>query len=373
MKKKWDLKQLGMLAAAGAVGGSLALAGWAWLGNQSPIISSTDGGEVRNVRLSVEEDSATINAVKKVLPSVVAIVSRQNVRSFFGGVYQVEGGGSGFVVRSDGLIVTNRHVVEDGSAQYSVVTSDGKSYDARVVAKDTIADLALVKISATGLTVAELGDSDKLALGQKVIAIGNTLGQYQNSVTTGVVSGIGRNITAGGRLGAGEQLDNVIQTDAAINPGNSGGPLVNLSGQVVGINTAIDAQGQLVGFAIPINSVKGQIQTVAAGGEITRPQLGVRYIPITKEFAAVNDMDITEGALVARGSTAAEVAVVPGGPADLAGIREGDILITINNTKITETKSLASILQQFKPGDSVRVKFIRQGKEQTVTIRLGKL
>ena len=323
--------------------------------------------------IAIEEESATIDAVNKILPSTVAIISSQNVRSVFGGVFEQRGGGTGFVISADGLIATNRHVVDSESAKYSVVTYDGKSYDAEVVARDALADLAVIKIDATGLQVAELGDSENIVLGQKVIAVGNALGEYQNSVTTGVVSGIGRVITAGDGSGSSERLEGVIQTDAAINPGNSGGPLLNLSGQVIGINTAIDQQGQSVGFAIPINSVKSALDSVIADGEIVRPRLGVRYLQITKEFAELNKLDITEGALVARGDTASEVAVIPGGPADIAGIEEGDILVSINGEKITEKRGIPTILQSFKPGDEIEVALLRNGKEQTVKVTLGKL
>ena len=366
--EKIDWSQVGRLVVAGVAGGIITLVGWAWLGGSSG--GNSNSGVDSSI--SVEENSATISAVSKTLPSVVAIVSKQNVRSIFGGVYEATGGGSGFVVRKDGLIVTNKHVVDSDTAKYTVVTADGKSYDAKVVAKDPVADLALVKISATNLPIVELGDSSKLALGQRVIAIGNALGEYQNTVTTGVVSGIGRSITAGTGLGGSEKLENVIQTDAAINPGNSGGPLLNLAGQVIGINTAIDSQGESVGFAIPINSVKTQIQTVAGGGEIVRPYLGVRYILITSELAAINNLDTKEGALITKGSSG-EAAVQSGSPAAKAGIRESDVIISINDKKITEDLSLSTILQDCNPGDVVNIKLVRDKKEQTITATLGKL
>jgi serine protease Do len=326
-----------------------------------------------NQRLAVEEESATVDAVKKVLPSVVAIVSSQNVQSFFGGVYEQKGGGSGFVISADGLIATNRHVVESTEAKYSVVTHEGKTYEATVVARDPLADLAVLKIDARDLQALELGDSDKLALGQKVIAVGNALGQYENSVTTGVVSGIGRVINAGDGTGSSERLEGIIQTDAAINPGNSGGPLLNLSGQVIGINTAVDQQGQSIGFALPINSVKKALDLAIQHKEIVRPKLGLRYVLITKEFAALNDMDITEGALVTRGDSANQLAVQPGGPADLAGIKEGDILAEVDGKKITEQTSLTALLGNHQPGDTIEIKLIREGKERVVSVKLGKL
>jgi serine protease Do len=359
------LQGWGGFVLAGIIGGAITGGVLTWT-NHSAVHTT-------NEKVTVQEESATIAAVQKVLPSVVAIVSSQKVQSFFGGVYQQKGGGTGFVIREDGLIATNRHVVDSTQASYSVVTSDGKTYDATVVARDPMADLAVIKINAKGLQVADLGDSDQLVLGQQVIAVGNALGQYQSSVTAGVVSGIGRVITAGDNAGSSEKLEGVIQTDAAINPGNSGGPLLNLSGQVVGINTAVDQQGQSIGFAIPINSVKSALDSAAKTGEIVRPKLGIRYIDITKEFAAVNNMDVTEGALVTRGTASNQLAVQPGGPADLAGIKEGDILVSINGDKITEKTSLTTLLEKYKPGDTVTIKYIRQGKEQTATVRLGKL
>jgi len=354
--------------AAAVLGSLVTVAVFSWMvTGESPTTVLN-----KSERLTVQEESATIEAVEKVLPSVVSIVSSQNVRSIFGGIYEQRGGGTGFIISSDGMIATNKHVVAAKSAKYSVLTNNGESYDMEVVAEDPVADLAIVRIGASDLPVVDFGNSDELVLGQRVIAIGNALGEYQNTVTTGVISGVGRVITAIGNSGS-ELLEGVIQTDAAINPGNSGGPLVNLAGQVIGINTAIDQQGRLVGFAIPINSVESAIESVLKTGEIVRPRMGIRYIHITKEFAALNQMSITEGALIARGDNPREVAVQPGSPADLAGIKEGDIITSINDELIREHRSLASILQQYSPGDSVKVTFVREGTERTVTVKLDKL
>ena len=360
MLNKW-----GGFLLSGIAGGLIVAMVMSW-GGSAPHIGT-------DRRVTVEEESATITAVQKVLPSVVAIVSNENVRGFFGGTYEQKGGGTGFVISADGLVATNRHVVDSTNAKYSVVTNEGNSYDATVVARDALADLAVLKIEAKGLPVLELGDSSKLVLGQKVIAVGNALGEYQNSVTTGVVSGIGRVIVAGDGSGSSEKLEGVIQTDAAINPGNSGGPLLDLDGRVIGINTAVDQQGQAVGFAIPINSVKKALESAVENGEIVRPKLGVRYVQITEEFAKLNDMDITQGALVSRGDLAGEVAVLPGGPADAAGIKEGDILVSVDGKEITEKSGLSTILQDYKPNDVVEVKLMRGGEEKTVQVKLGKL
>lgn len=350
----------------GILGGVLLLglvswSGW-YKGGTSTVIN-------KNETVTLQEDSAIIDAVAKVSPSVVSIVSTRNVQSFFGN-FEQKGAGTGFVIKSNGLIATNQHVVSI-KAKYTVLTSDGKSYDAEVVAEDPLNDLALMKISANNLPVADLGDSDALKVGQRVIAIGNALGEYQNTVTSGVVSAIGRTIIAGSGDGTSEQLEGMIQTDAAINLGNSGGPLVNLAGQVIGINTAIDLQGNQIGFAIPINSVKSALDLYATAGKISRPMLGIRYINITKEIAALNRMDFTQGALVIRGDNVNELAVTPGGPADKAGIKENDILLSIDNQEINENSSIISILRKYKPGDTVTIKLLRGGKEIQVQVKLG--
>lgn len=360
---KW-MPFLVVAVVAGVVGG--------WIG------SSFGGGDRattvlnKSEQITLEEESATIASVDKVMPSVVSIVSTQTVRSIFGGTYQAQGGGTGFIISSDGLIATNKHVVSTAAATYQVLTSEGKQYDMEVIATDPVADLAIVKINASNLPVVDLGDSSALVLGQKVIAIGNALGEYQNTVTSGIVSGIGRIVIAGDGAGSSERLEGVIQTDAAINPGNSGGPLINLLGQVIGINTAVDAQANGVGFAIPINSVKSAMDSVLKTGEIIRPKLGVRYMNLTKELAALNDIEASQGALITAGESG-QPAVEAGGPADLAGIKEGDIITAINDDAITETRGLATVLQDFKPGDSVTVKYLRDGRERSATVKLGKL
>ena len=312
------------------------------------------------------------DVVAKVSPAVVSIVSQSQVQGFFGGTYEQKSSGTGFMIKSNGLIVTNRHVAA-ADAKYTVTVSSGKTYDATVVARDTFNDLAILKVSASGLPIVTLGDSSKIRVGQQVIAIGNALGEYQNTVTTGIISGIGRAIMAGGGSGGSEQIDNVIQTDAAINPGNSGGPLVNLTGEVIGINTAIDIQGQSIGFAIPINDVRSSIESVAAGGKNSRPMLGLRYITLTPEIAAANNMSIKQGALVMRGSTVTELAVTPGGPADKAGIKENDIITMLDGKKIDDNTTIPSVLKSHKPGDVIKVKLWRSGRTMGVSVTLGEL
>ena len=349
----------------------------------------------RNVQ-EVEEESATIEAVKSVSPSVVSIVVTKDLRAlyefrrrgfpfddfFFGfpgffeptpeipeGKQQI-GGGTGFVISSDGLILTNRHVVDDSEAEYTVLTNDGKEYTAEVLARDQILDLAVLRIEPEGeLVPAALGDSDSLRIGQTVIAIGNALGEFRNTVTKGVVSGIGRNIVAGGG-GMVERIEAAIQTDAAINPGNSGGPLLDLSGRVVGVNTAVSDRGQLIGFAIPINEAKRVIDSVTQYGRIVRPFLGVRYILLNEQIAKANQLDVDYGALLVRGQRRTDLAVIPGSPADKAGLEENDIILEVDGEKITESYSLARALSRYRPGDRITLTVWHDGETRTVEIVL---
>jgi serine protease Do len=318
-------------------------------------------------QLVVQENSAVIDVAKKVSPAVVSITSKTVTRGFFGNLQQAEGAGTGMIVSADGLILTNRHVVEDTGANYTVIDNSGKTYPATVVSRDTANDIAFVRISANNLPTVSLGDSGAIKVGQRVIAIGNALGQFQNTVTDGIISGLSRGVTAGdsdGLSGNTEQLQNLFQTDAAINPGNSGGPLVNLDGQVVGINTAVAGQGaQNIGFAIPINEAKPLIASVKTKGRIVRAYLGVRYTALDKEAATANNLSVDHGAWV-QAVDDQNPGVVPGSPADKAGIKEGDD--TVNSTN-----SLQSLIAKHNSGDKVRVTLVRDGKEQTVEVTLG--
>lgn len=329
----------------------------------------TESGITKNTKLTLQESSATIDAVKTASPSVVSITGVSKTVDFFGNVGSSESAGTGFIVREDGLILTNKHVVSASGAEYTVFTNDGKQYTAKIKAVDPLYDLAFLKINAKNLPVAKLGDSSSLQIGQKVIAIGNALGQYQNTVTEGVVSAIGRAIQAGDSGSSStESLENMIQTDAAINSGNSGGPLVNLDGQVIGINTAVDQSGQSIGFAIPINVAKSAIDSVVTTGKVVRPMIGVSYISITKEFAVSNNLPVNEGAYIYGSKN--QLAVIPGSPADKAGLRDGDIITKINNDKISNNKSLSSLIGKYKVGDKVEITYLRDGKTKTVTITL---
>lgn len=361
-----------------------------------------NSGQKGNIekRRVVEEESAAISAVEKVAPSVVSIIITKDLskiyqqrRPFspfddffnfgfpFGygfeqspppqGKRQI-GGGTGFVVDADkGFILTNKHVVSDEEAEYSVLTNTGEEYSAQVIARDPFMDIAMVQVKGLkGVPAVELGDSDQLKLGQAVIAIGNALGEYRNTVTRGVISGIGRDIVAGG-AGQPERLKGVIQTDAAINPGNSGGPLIDLSGRVIGVNTAISREGQLIGFAIPINPVKRTITSVEEHGKIVRPFLGVRYILLNKAIAERNKLPVDYGALLVRGNDPTELAVVPGGPADKAGLEENDIILELNGVRIDEKNTLAELIQQYQTGDTVTLKIWHDGEEKEVSVTLG--
>ncbi|MBU0998872.1 trypsin-like peptidase domain-containing protein [Patescibacteria group bacterium] len=351
------------------------------------------------------QDAFVIKAVKKTNPAVVSIIISQNVPKYeacvdpnqqqsnpFGDLfpgfnfsfpqYQLcqngtekkdIGGGSGFFVSSDGLIVTNKHVVDQKNAEYTVFTNDGKKHTAKVIARDSVLDIALIKVEPVvgkSFPFLSLGNSDSLEVGQSVIAIGNALGEYRNTVSVGVVSGLARSITAGDNLGNTEVLDRVIQTDAAINPGNSGGPLLNLQGEVIGVNVAIIQGSQNVGFALPIDSVKGAINSVKQTGKIIRPYLGIRYVAINAEMKDKNNLSIDYGVLVKAGATASELAVIPGSPADKSGIVENDIILEIDGVKLDDQTNLASVIRGKTIGQVVNLKILHRGVEKNVLITL---
>jgi len=280
------------------------------------------------------------------------------------------GAGTGFIVLPEGMVLTNKHVVATENAEYTVITNDGKEYSAKILAKDPVQDLAILKIEGDSFKPVKLGDSSSLQIGQTVIAIGNALGEFENTVSVGVISGLGRTITASGG-GMLETLEDVIQTDAAINQGNSGGPLLNLAGEVIGINTAMALQGENVGFAIPINLAQKDIQQIKTSGKISYPFLGVRYVIITPEIAKKENLPTDQGALVIKGDKPGEPAVTPNSPADKSGLKENDIILEFQEEKITPKNSLAKIISKYNPGDKVLLKILRTGKEITVEVILG--
>lgn len=318
--------------------------------------------------VTVQESSATIEAVKLVAPAVVSIITESQAQTLFGPVSQ-PGGGTGFIITNDGLIATNRHVVEGiGGRGLTVVTSDGTKLPATVKAVDPALDFALIKVEAKNLPVVTLGDSDALAVGQSVIAVGNALGEFQNTVTAGVISAKQRDIQAGGGSGV-EPLSNLLQTDAAINPGNSGGPLVNLAGQVVGVNTAVSESAQGIGFAIPVNQVKQAIDSYTRDGKISRPSLGVRYVAIDDEVAKLYGLPVKDGALLRGGANAP--AVTPGSPAAAAGLRDGDIIIAADGQTLDADTTLGETIAAKRPGETIELRYRRGSEESTVTVTLG--
>ena len=369
-KKKRALIILAVIAGVWLVVGAGVLG--AWLSSQATqknnsLTSGVDGNQV------VTEDEADLaNIVKKVGPTVVSVVTTQTTGS---GRFQTtsEGAGTGIIVSADGYILTNRHVVQDART-LEIINSEGERYsDVTLVGSDPLNDIAILKIKgAKDLPAAELGDSGTVRVGQRVIAIGNSLGQYQNTVTSGIISGLGRPVTAAtDELGMNvESLTDLLQTDAAINPGNSGGPLINMAGQVIGINTAIVSDAQSVGFAIPINAARGIIRGVLADGTIQKAYLGVQFVAITPDIRAELNLSERNGALVKSG-TSGQSAVISGGPADKAGIREGDIITKVDDRVIGEQGGLGSLIAEFLPGEKVTLTIIRDGKTQEVSVTLG--
>ncbi len=288
---------------------------------------------------------------------------------------QEVGGGSGFIVSNDGMIVTNAHVVSDTEARYSVVLHDGKSYTVDVLARDAGLDIAILKITeplTESLAYLSFGDSDTLKLGQTVVAIGNALAEFQNSVSVGVVSGLSRSITASDEVtGKSERLEQVIQTDAAINPGNSGGPLLNLKGEVIGVSVATSRGAENIGFALPARLVKEVVDSVREYGEIVRPYLGVRYTMLNERIAKANNIPVSYGALITRGQLEEELAIAPGSPADKAGLLENDIILSIDGVDLKDT-DLAVVLRTKKVNDTITLKILSKGEEKTVVVALEK-
>jgi serine protease Do len=322
----------------------------------------------------VQEESVIVDTVKKVSPSVVTVsikTPRRSIMDFspFGGFgrgiqdNEPQDIGTGFVVSADGLIVTNKHVVSGADGKYKITTKDEKVYDVQKIFRDPLNDLAILKIDAKNLKPVEFGDSSRIDVGQLAIAIGTALGEFRNTVTVGVISGVGRGITAGDPFeGYVERLDDVIQTDAAINPGNSGGPLLNSSGQVIGISTAVSERGQNIGFAIPSNVIKNALdQFNRNGGEFQkRPYIGVRYKFINRNLAVLNE--IPEGAYIQE--------VVAGSPAEKAGIEQEDIITRVDGEKLTEGNDLSKMVARRKVGDKVNLEIWRDGTTKTLSVTL---
>lgn len=335
------------------------------------------------------EKSPIIEVAKKVCPAVITIVITRDLPKIEGFYFfpfgdqrfiipkfnkkrerTKIGGGSGFIVSPDGYIITSSHVVADPKADYTIIFEPKKKYLAKVISRDPINDIAILKIKAKNLPCLELGDSEKIELGQTVIAIGNALGEFHDTISTGVISGLSRYITAySGLTRQAARLRGLIQTDAAINPGNSGGPLVDIEGKAIGINTAMVMGAQNIGFAIPINYAKKDLEEVKKYGKIRRPFLGVRYVLLDKMIAEKNKLPVDYGALIVR-ETLGESAVVKGSGADKAGLKEYDIILECNGEKITMKNPLANILQKLKIGEEIKLKVLRERKKITLKAKL---
>lgn len=283
------------------------------------------------------------------------------------------GGGSGFLVDSSGLIVTNKHVVQDKNAEYLITVDregdEDETFTAKVLARDPLNDVAILKIEGKNLPTIPLGDSGKIQLGQTVLAVGTALGEFQNTVSAGIVSGLSRFITAITDMeGHSQRLGGLIQTDAAINPGNSGGPLVNLQSEAIGINAAVVFGAQNIGFAIPINKARRDLEELKKYGRIRRPFLGIRYILLNPAIQKRFRLPVAQGALVLREGMPGKPAVVLGSSAHKAGIQEKDVLLEINETAIGEKKGVEEILENLELGKKIPVKILRDGKEELLTL-----
>jgi len=385
---------------AGGAANSPALAGifdWLLPSQEAPAVTQVPAPTGGTVNV-ISEEQQVVALAERATPAVVSIIvtkelpkyeryyvnpfgSNDPFGDFFGNNFLVPqqrqngtekrqvGAGSGFLVSAEGLIITNKHVVSDESADYTVVLNDGSKHPAKVLARDPVKDISVVKIEGANFPFLALGNIDEIKIGQTVVAIGNALGEFSNTVSKGVISGMSRSIIAGdGRTS--EQLTGVLQTDAAINPGNSGGPLLNLKGEVIGMNTAVAQGAENIGFAIPVDELKKDLEQVKSGKQIVYPFLGVRYMMIDEEIAKANNLPVQEGALVVRGEQRTDLAVVPGGPADKAGVVENDIILKINDVALTTKLALGQALNRYKVGDTVTLTILHKGVEKKVSVKL---
>lgn len=280
------------------------------------------------------------------------------------------GGGSGFIVSSRGYVLTSQHVVSDPQAEYAVIIEPTITYPARVVCRDPINDVAILKMEGKNFPSLPMGDSRKIELGEEVLAVGNALGEFHDTISSGIISGISRSITAfADHPHQVAQLKGLIQTDAAINPGNSGGPLVNMEGKAIGINTAVAVNAQNIGFAIPINYAKRDLKEILQYGKVKKPFLGVKYVILTKDLARFHKLPVDHGAVIVRESFG-EKAVVKGSSAEKAGLQEYDVILEVNGEKVTERSPLANILQKYEIGDTVSLTVLRNGKTKTMKVLL---
>jgi serine protease Do len=357
------------------------LGGWLGASSRDHSNSLNNATTAQRQQIISSESQLINNIVKDVGPSVVSVnVTSQTVsqNNFFGFSQPVEeqSAGTGIIISEDGYVMTNRHVVPQGTTTVSVTLSDGTELNnvavvGRTSDSDSL-DIAFLKIKdkkGKTLVPAKLGDSGKVQVGDKVVAIGNALGQFQNTVTSGIISGFGRSVQAGDETGS-ETLQNLFQTDAAINRGNSGGPLVNLSGEVIGINTAVaGGSSENIGFAIPISDTQGLIKSVLEKGKLLRPYLGVRYVSLTDDYAYQFNLDVKRGAYILPGRNG-QPSILPDSPAEKAGLQEKDIITKVDGIAVDENHSLTSLAGRKSVGDEVTLTVIRNGKEMTVKVRL---
>ncbi|MFZ1258091.1 MAG: trypsin-like peptidase domain-containing protein [Candidatus Saccharimonas sp.] len=337
--------------------------------NRAPITARPIIAQDGNTKTTANED-VIANIAERLSPSVVSIVTNTTTQTIFGAA-QSEAAGTGIVVSKDGYIMTNKHVVS-GATNIQVILADGTRYSEVVtVGADPLNDIAFLKIdNVNNLQPVTLGDSSTVRVGQEVVAIGNSLGQYQNTVTSGIVSGKGRPVAAGNESGQMvESLTDLLQTDAAINPGNSGGPLLNRSGQVIGINTAVAANAQGIGFAIPINATKGMLKSVISGKGVKRAYLGVRYVALTAAVAKQYSLPTSEGAYLVAGDGGS--AIQPDGPASKAGLKDKDIIIKINDMTVGKQGGVSSLIGEYAPGDTVAVTVLRDSKQLSIKVTLA--
>ncbi len=356
------------VAIAGIVGLAAGYGGAKLAGSTSDQYSSRLTSGVDGNKIVTQEEENISSVVSKVSPSVVSIITQSQSSNFYFGNATEEGAGTGIIVSKDGYVMTNKHVI-NGASTVGIALADGTTYsDVKVLGSDPLNDVAFLKIpDVNNLPAAELGDSTSIRVGQKVIAIGNSLGQYQNTVTSGIVSGTGRPVSAqaGSQV---ETLTDLIQTDAAINPGNSGGPLLNLQGQVIGINTAIAADAQGIGFSIPIGATKGILKGVLEGKGVQRAYLGINYVPLTADVAEFYKLSVKKGAYVFNGE--GKTAVAEGSPAADAGIKDKDIVTKVGDIEVGDRGSVSSLVAEYAPGDTIKLTVLRDGKTLTLDAKL---
>ena len=363
-----------LLVSFGAVG----LSAWALTTRNQPkkvsATSTTSEDGYYNGNSFQFEETTVAGVVERVAPAVVSIVTETRTHSYYYGESSVSAAGTGMIVTEDGYIITNKHVV-NGADTIQIITDSGDTYDdVDIVGVDPLNDVAYLKINgASGLPTVTLGDSKTIAVGQPVLAIGNALGAFQNSVTQGIVSGLGRSIVATGDDGGDqEELNDLIQTDAAINPGNSGGPLVNAAGEVIGINSASSVDYNNLGFSIPISATKGMLNSIIQNGRAVRAYIGIAYINITADVAKEFSLPVKSGAWVKYDtSSSTRSAIAKNGPAAQAGIIDGDIITKIGGVEIGKAGSLSSLISEYMAGEQVEIEFIRGSDTMVTTVTLG--